>query len=550
MPAVASRCRRSQRCIEIDFGDIRVTLQDDFPVELRAFETLDGSMAWRRVRAWARTQTMDVPDRLPYELLDRLFGDEGPALQRYHEPRPPIWVLSSKRSGTFRIFARVRPLDLIAYQALVDQLAPAIEAALPPHQQVGAYRQRLGKGDEAFVGRPTNDEFRHGIRDHVHGVGGYVLETDISGFFLGIRLSLLREVLLDTSDRADVVYDVSDMLGQWQRFGMRGLPQGLRASAPLGNLYLASLDRLLGRLGVPFYRWMDDMWALCETYSEARRVQDVMENHLYGLGLTLNGEKTQIVKAETSMERLQPAAARWEERREEAVMEMLDQFAGDYADAEALPSPSEIDLGVTIADHDRLVAVLGDDSLPRNFSTDMSLVFRQLEALGEDHALHSISRVLVRAPDLSPVAMRYAASLAKANSAAVSAVFADVLSKERFTRDFEKLNVCHKALSLKSDKDGKLSKQLGDLALNDAHPLVRAKALLAWGLHSPASDFSVADRFLQGAEAEWRAYALVAIQKKTKSGRDRRFETWASEGQPLADVTAALRSGPIKWTRL
>jgi hypothetical protein len=369
-------------------------------MELRSFDTLDGQLAWRRVRAWAQSQTMDVPDRLPYELLDRVFGDEGPALQRYHEPRRPIWVLSSKKSGTFRIFARVRPLDLIVYQALVDQLAPAIEAALPPHQQVGAYRQQLGHTNEAFVGRPTNDEFRSGIQQHIHGVGGYVLETDISGFFLGIRLSQLREILLDTSDRADKVYDVTEMLGQWQQFGLRGLPQGLRTSTPLGNLYLAPLDRLLGRVGLPFYRWLDDMWVLCERYSEARRVQDVMENHLYSLGLTLNGEKTQIVKAETSMERLQPAAARWEERREEAVMEMLD-----YADAESLPSPSEIDRGVTIADHAHLVASLKEDSLPTDFSSDMSLVFRKLEALGDEHALTSIPRILVRAPDLSSVAM-------------------------------------------------------------------------------------------------------------------------------------------------
>jgi hypothetical protein len=144
--------------------------------------------------------------------------------------------------------------------------------------------------------------------------------------------------------------------------------------------------------------------------------------------------------------------------------------------------------------------------------------------------------------------MRSAASLAKKNPAGVSKLFADVLSKERFTRDFEKLNICHKALSLKTDKDSELAKRLGELALNDRHPLVRAKAMLAWGLHSVASDFSVADRFLQAAEPEWRAYALVAIQKKAKAGRDLRFEAWAAEGQPLADVATALKSGPIKWT--
>jgi hypothetical protein len=518
-------------------------------MELRSFDTLDVALAWRRVRLWARSETMDVPDRLPYEVLDRIHGDDGPPLQRFHDPRRPIWVLSSKKTGTFRIFARVRPLDLVLYQALLDQLGPTIEAALPPPDQVGAYRLRLDSSNETFVGRPTNDEFRHGVLDRIHDDGGYVLETDISGFFLGIRLAILRDVLLDISDRADVVYDLADLLGQWQDLGLRGLPQGLRTSSPLANLYLASRDRRLGELGNPFYRWMDDMWVLCETYSEARRIQDLIENHLYALGLTLNGEKTVIMRAETAMQRLQPAADRWEARREEAEVDLLDQF-GDYDGTAILPSPDEIDRAVTVTEHDRLVASLDDDSLPHEFSADMSLTLRQFEALVDPYALASVSRILIRAPDLSAVAMRYAASLAKEEPGQVASVFAEMLRNERFTRDFEKLNICHKALALKNGQPEKLSDRLGDLALRDPHPLVRAKALLAWGLHSKKSDFSVADRFLQAAEPEWRTYALVAIQGKSKAARDARFSMWAADGQPMAPVADLLRAGQIKWTRL
>jgi hypothetical protein len=149
---------------------------------------------------------MDVPDRLPYEVFDRLYGDTGPELRRYYEPQRAQLVISSKKSGTVRPFVRLRPTDLILYQSLVDRLAPAIEGALPPQRLVGAYRQVLTAGDDAFQGKPTNDEFRVSIRDAVAKSGAsFVLESDVSGFFLGIRLGRLRDALLSVSDHADVV---------------------------------------------------------------------------------------------------------------------------------------------------------------------------------------------------------------------------------------------------------------------------------------------------------------------------------------------------------
>ncbi len=495
---------------------------------------------------------MDVPDRLPYEVLDRLHGDAGPELRPHHEPQRAQLVISSKKSGTVRPFVRVRPRDLILYQALVDRLAPAIESALPPQRLVGAYRQVLTPGDEAFHGRPTNDEFRVAIREAVAESGAsYVLESDVSGFFLGLGLGRLRDALLEVSDHADVVYDLTDMLGQWQRSGVRGLPQGVRPSSPLGNFYLAPLDAAMGRHGVPFFRWMDDMWAICNSYSEARRVQDRIERHLYGLGLTLNGEKTRIVRADTALERLEPALNRLERQQAAALEDAVEAFEhADYVDPEDIPAPEDIEREVLVAKHDELVAMLGDDTLPSNFYTDLSLIYRQFEKLEDAHALAEIPKVLVRAPDLSNVAMRYASSLASSHPAPVRAVFSDVLSKERFARDFEKLNVCHRALKLPPHATSDLDERLAHLAMNDGHPLIRAKALLGWGRHARAADFGAADKFLAGCRPEWRVYALTAIQGKTRAARDERYREWAGEGSGLGGVAAMLKSEPIAWTKL
>ena len=68
-------------------------------------------------------------------------------------------LMASKKSGTFRPFARFEPTDLVLYQALVDRLAPAIEAALGPRSGAMAYRQTLDDADNPFAGAPKFPEF-------------------------------------------------------------------------------------------------------------------------------------------------------------------------------------------------------------------------------------------------------------------------------------------------------------------------------------------------------------------------------------------------------
>ena len=370
-------------------------------------------------------------------------------MQQHHEVRPVLVVVSSKKSGTFRPFARLDPRDLVLYQALVDQLAPAIEEALPPRELVAAYRQSADDSDDAFAGVLTNDEFKAGLSASIKASGRvYVLQTDISGYYLGIRSERLRQ-LLEASDRADVVEDLIAALERWQELGVRGLPQGVGPSSPLANVYLASLDRLLGSMSVPFYRWVDDMWAICDSFGEARRVQDHIEQHLYAMGLTLNGEKTRILRAATAIARLEPATMRFEKKRERA-MDATVPFVDEYTGEEWLPDPADVDRDLTVEEYDRLTAGLEEDDLPPNFHADMGHLLRRLQSIEDPHAVASIPDVVRRAPDLADNAMRYVAGVASVDPSGAVSVFAEVLKKERFARDFEKLSTCHRALSLRT----------------------------------------------------------------------------------------------------
>lgn len=522
-------------------------------VQIRSHESLDFPLAWRRVRTWARSRLMDIPDRLPYEVLDRLVGDDGPTLRPEHNVHRTILVVSSKKSGTIRPFVRVHPRDLILYQALVDRLAATIESALPPSDRVGAYRQTLdSSADDAFAGSPRNDEFKVGIAGVIEASDTvYVLQADISGYFLGIEPARLRALLWEITDQPEAVSDLNELLVTWQTLGVRGLPQGLRPSSPLANFYLSSLDRRLGELDVPFYRWVDDLWAISDTYGGARRVQDEIERHLYALGLTLNGEKTRILRGSTARERLEPAKERFEQRKQAAVdeaFEALEDVA--YFDEVILPDPNELERDVVHAEFDKQTTALAETDLPKDFYPDMAQLFRELEAMEDPYGFDEIPSILRRAPDLTNSALRYVTAVAAEDVAGAAEVLTSVIAPEHAARDHERLIACHRALSLPADGHAELANQLALLAIEDPHELTRAKALVAWGKHSDEGDFETADRFLEAADPHWRAYAFVAMQLKKASARDARYGRWGGAGGALGGLAKELSSSPIKWTKL
>src|SRR4051794_18336120 len=119
-------------------------------MRLRSFDDLDFELAWARVLSWVRDSTqLSVPDRLPFEVLARIYDDVAPPIRREHHLAPVTLVVSSKKSGTARPFVRASPRDVLLYQALVDDLASDIENALPPRDVVFAYRQDLAGSTSA-----------------------------------------------------------------------------------------------------------------------------------------------------------------------------------------------------------------------------------------------------------------------------------------------------------------------------------------------------------------------------------------------------------------
>ena len=98
--------------------------------------------------------------------------------------------MATKRSGsTLRPFVRLDPLGATVHQALVDQLAPTIEARLS--RDVFGYRKSLDPADsDPYAGTATWNEFR--LQAHaLISIGQlfrprkYVFKSDLTNFFIG-----------------------------------------------------------------------------------------------------------------------------------------------------------------------------------------------------------------------------------------------------------------------------------------------------------------------------------------------------------------------------
>lgn len=134
-------------------------------VRLRSFGDLNWPVAWQRVRHWHQVDRPDIPDRLPAELIHRLYAEAGPPPPgRHHHLYPVYLVRGSKRSGLARMFARISTSDLVVYQALVDALAPDLEAHLPGRDVVFSSRQGPPEANDPFEGTPGRPAFNERLR--------------------------------------------------------------------------------------------------------------------------------------------------------------------------------------------------------------------------------------------------------------------------------------------------------------------------------------------------------------------------------------------------
>ena len=133
----------------------------------------------------------------------------------------------------------------------------------------------------------------------LHRLGhSYVLDADIKGFFDNIPHQVIMNGLAAEVADGNILRIVERFLkagvmeaGVFSPTSL-GTPQGGVISPLLANIALNGLDWHLHEQGVAFVRYADDFVVLCETEAAVQKAQDLVQQHLTQIGLTLSPEKT------------------------------------------------------------------------------------------------------------------------------------------------------------------------------------------------------------------------------------------------------------------
>lgn len=507
-------------------------------MRIRSLGDLDLTRSWARVLYLARQELMDIPDRLPFEVAARFWGD-SPRLSEEHRVRQPLLVMATKRADTtVRPFVRIHPADYLLYQALVDRCAPAIEEALGPRNEVIAYRVSPIEADDPFDGSPRWRAFQERTRELCSApANSYVLQADVSSYFVGIDIDELERRLFEIRCPSSTVRDLGDLLRSWVAQGIAGLPQGVGPSSVLANFYLHRIDECIRSSGLEFTRYMDDVVVTTGSHHQARETLDEIEQRLFEDGLSLGSRKTRILRSASLLFESTP------QERIEAGLQGIMITEGFY-EIEREPTDEELgeiraeEVSALFAD---AVGCLRSDEYRR---AELIFALRYFTRKRSTEAIPDLDYVLLRMPGLTAEACRYLESIVESDASEVSHLLFE-LTSERFHRPQEWINLLRVVQVAPSESLSNLSARLAELSREHPHELVRARAIVAWGRQTDSNDFSAVDNFVTREQATWVPYAMVAIQGKDVDGRSARFDRWGSLQASLARLGESLRRAPI-----
>jgi hypothetical protein len=236
----------------------------------------------------------DVPD-----VLNRIDARKRPHLIAYSMDQRirremlfgiPHLLQFPKPSGGLRTMTVLDPIDELLLRQQVGRLIAEIESALGP--EVHSSRSiRLSGGEWAVEDwRRAGDRHRASIQteresERWHGMG----KLDVRSHYPTISLDTLRLVLCSAGCSPNAVEDLLATLRVLQlRSRSTGLPIGPEASAPLGTIALAPLDRMLRSQGVVFLRWVDDVLMFVDAQEVYETLKELADTHLHVVDQELN----------------------------------------------------------------------------------------------------------------------------------------------------------------------------------------------------------------------------------------------------------------------
>jgi hypothetical protein len=268
------------------------------------------------------------------------------------------------------------------------------------------------------------------------------------------------------------------------------------------------------------------------------------------MSLTLSGEKSTVLRRSTALENSQTAREVVEAHQHLFREGWEAMLAQSYADEDEMPEPHEIETAALLDLYGETKDSLDLGVYPPGFKALLRNILRELRAGDRPDVIADVPELVQRFPDLTRDGALYVGYTGRHDVAATAAAFERMLDPSGFHREQELLELLRAALFLPPQALLPVGPRFAELALTADHGLVRARALLAWGLHSEDEDFQTADEFWASATRPWQIYPFVSIQAKEEGERDRRYDQWSAEGRFVDLLGQSLRRGPIRWRHM
>jgi hypothetical protein len=273
----------------------------------------------KRVRAGLRTIRLGEfeLDHDPLECLafdwelDKVASDLALSIRNgTYRAQSGTAVRGAKSIGLTRPLASLDPRDLLVYIALVQLVENDLLAHSKPWVRFGRSQTSKPETDtSAESGWFRMWLTRQGQIWVITSSHEWIVESDIANFFASLSIDRVCEhVLNDSRGDAELVGLMRHMLGafvpmsRYQRSAAGGLPQeNFDGSRVIAHTMLGPLDEEFKAEGDAdrYSRWVDDIVIGADTWPEALRQVQRVQQALEKLGLYPNSSKTKIVPRAT-----------------------------------------------------------------------------------------------------------------------------------------------------------------------------------------------------------------------------------------------------------
>ena len=455
-------------------------------------------------------------------------------------PRLPITINAIKPNGFNRIGSILEPYDRLAYQAIIDVIAPHVEKAIDRTQ---VFSNRLLTADpEGNMFEKSNQSYQL-FKDRVtnicrSGKYEYVLKADVASYFDRLYQHILCNLLYSTGIDKNAVSFLEKFLLQLTQNDSHGIIQGVLPSDLLGNFCLCDIDASHSMEGLEFARYVDDMYIFFNELNDAKVHKVRLSNWLKEDGLTLNESKTKIYKTTTLLKEETEIDLLFDEAKKEVVKGTInlgyDTNVFWNLEADIKMDDDDVELEAT----KKLFDTAADFDIRLKIERFCLPVF---SAFDSDHPLEYVISNYAKEPSMSQIYFGYLNKMIRIMPE-LSYEIEDLLNDSNLIFDYQKKWIYASLLYSSKLSEATIKFALADLQNPKKNIGLRSICAILVGKYGTASYRRILKKHYPSENSEFvKSAILYSSQYFPSQERDTCYTAWSGHNETNSLIVAAIK---------